>query len=97
MGLGLESRCGVCSGFWRWFKPPHYNFFKIPCQIHDYEYDLGVDRKKADIRLFQNMVEEVLKYYKGRKVTSQYWLISLSFMYYIVVRVMGEKYFNKQK
>lgn len=98
----VGNGCGACSGFWKWFRPPHYKFFHEPCNRHDELYELGgnfLDRLKADYVLLKDMIELVLIYYKGRKLLSKFWFILLCFTYFIGVRIFGYtqfKYNTKQ-
>ena len=92
--------CGACGGFWKWFKPPHYKFFKEQCNQHDKAYDIGgskLDRLNADKLLFRQMIELTLYHFGYRKVSSQYWYITLAFAYYLAVRVFGRSRFNFAK
>lgn len=100
MGFKSVNGCGACSGFWRWFKPPHYNFFKVQCNLHDREYDIGGterDRHIADINLMYNMQYHVNNYFKDRKPFSRRWYIMLCKIYYYGVRIFGKKQFNYGK
>ena len=78
MGLNDVNGCGACSGFWRWFKPPHYKFFEKECDLHDILYDIGgnyIDRKIADLKLLNDMLKNVNKYYYKRKILSKVWFL----------------------
>ena len=89
--------CGVCSGFWKFFKPPHHNFFKRQCDKHDILYTLGGDyrdRFKADLILFQEMYTHVRGYFYGRKPLSRLWFYILCVMYFLGVRLFGHTKFN---
>ena len=89
--------CGACSGFLRWLKPPHYEFFQKECVQHDVRYNIGgteQDRQQADFVLFQDMVGRSIDYFKGRKAGSQTWFIVLSYLYYKAVRLFGKSQFN---
>ena len=69
--------CGACSGFWKFFKPPHYKFFVDECNQHDIAYNIGgdeKDRKGADRKLFFDMVDKSVNYYRSRKTISLWWL-----------------------
>ncbi|WP_313214267.1 hypothetical protein [Soonwooa sp.] len=94
---GLTNGCGACGGFWRWFKPPHKNFFVKECNRHDEAYGIGgtpADRKKADCQLFFDMVDKSVSYYRGRKTLSLWWFVTLSFAYYYAVRCFGKRRFK---
>ena len=55
--------CGACSGWLKWIRPPHHEFFKTECALHDELYNMGgteKDRQKADFSLFQDMVAHSL-------------------------------------
>ena len=89
--------CGACSGWLRWIRPPHYEFFRTECTLHDELYNHGgseEDRAKADFRLYQDMVRRSLDYFHGRKAGSQTWFIVLSYLYYLAVRAFGKRQFN---
>lgn len=89
--------CGAMGGIFRFVKPPHHSFFRGECELHDMLYELGgtiEDRKRADIKLFQDMVTHSVSYFKGRSVSSQMWFIFLSFLYYIAVRLFASGRFN---
>ena len=94
---GLINGCGTCGGFWRWLKPPHKNFFKEACQKHDEAYDLGgnpADRIQADRRLFFDMIDKSVDYYRNRKTLSLWWFVTLSLAYYYAVRCFGKPRFK---
>lgn len=91
--------CGACSGFWRWLKPPHKNFFVKECNTHDEAYEIGgsaTDRKKADRKLFFDMIDKSVDYYRNRKTISLWWFVSLALAYYTAVRLFGKPRFNKR-
>ena len=98
VGLKATSNgCGACGGFWKWFKPPHHNFFKNQCEEHDNAYTIGgseSDRLIADKKLFKQMIYFTIEYFKDTKISSQYWYITLSYLYYIGVRIFGKSQFN---
>ena len=59
-------------------------------------YNLGgveADRKKADKRLFDNMIKHSVEYFKD-SATSLWWFVTLSLLYYFAVRVFGRNSFN---
>lgn len=88
--------CGAMSGLLRWFKPPHYKFFHTACILHDELYIIGgseEDRKRADVRLFRDMVRHSVEYF-GDRVSAQMWFLVLSYLYYIAVRLFGKSQFN---
>jgi len=92
-----EKACGAMDGWLSWLKPPHHEFFRTACILHDELYLLGGsedDRKRADIRLYQDMVRHSLEYFRGRKVCSQAWFLTLAFGYYVAVRLFGKGQFN---
>lgn len=93
-----SNGCGAMSGWLAWIKPPHHKFFRSACVLHDELYLLGgseEDRKKADIRLYRDMVKHSLDHYDGRgKVRSQAWFLTLCYLYYIAVRLFGRGQFN---
>ena len=41
MGSNTVNGCGACSGFWKWFKPPHSKFCEEEYNTHDRDNDLG--------------------------------------------------------
>lgn len=85
------------DGWLSWIRPPHHEFFKAACVLHDELYLLGgseADRKRADIRLYQDMVAHSVAYFKGRKVGAQVWFICLAYIYYKAVRWFGKSQFN---
>lgn len=86
------------DGWLAWLKPPHHEFFKNECILHDELYLLGgtdADRKRADVRLYQDMVRHSVDYYRGRdKVASQAWFLTLAYLYYIAVRLFAKGQFN---
>lgn len=89
--------CGAMDGWLRWLKPPHHEFFKTACILHDELYLLGGserERKQADIRLYQDMVRHSLDYFRGGRVGSQAWFLFLAYIYYIAVRLFGKSQFN---
>lgn len=88
--------CGACSGWLAWIKPPHHRFFEKECILHDELYNLGgteEDRKKADKRLFDKMVEHAISSFKDSE-SSMWWFITLAYCYYKAVRVFGKGQFN---
>lgn len=53
--------CNGCGGKGGLVRPPHGVFFVTSCNHHDYGYWKGgseVDRKRADIRLKERMMED---------------------------------------
>jgi len=89
--------CGACSGFWKWLKPPHLNFFKEECNTHDILYDIGgdkYDRKLADFLLMVEMQKKTNNYFKNRKPISRAWYNIICYFYYLAVRIFGKKRFN---
>ena len=95
-----SNGCGACNGFWKWLKPPHYNFFKTQCNIHDISYGTGgqeIDRHIADVKLKYNMKDWVKSYFENRKPISRYWYLFLCNCYYFAVRIFGKKSFNFTK
>lgn len=100
MGFNSVNGCGACKGFWKWFKPPHYKFFKTQCNQHDKAYNLGgirIDRKIADLILLKNMRIAVNEYFHNRKTFSRIWFLFLCNCYYLAVRIFGKKSFNFTK
>lgn len=88
------------DGWLSWIRPPHHQFFKTACILHDELYLLGgseEDRLRADKRLFDDMVRHSLSYFKGRSVSSQWWYITLAYIYYRAVRAFGKGQFNYMK
>lgn len=91
--------CGACRGFWSFIKPPHHKFFKSACVLHDEMYNFGGtenDRRKADKRLFDNMVKHSVEYFT-ESATSLWWFVTLSLLYYLAVRAFGKSSFNFKK
>jgi len=89
--------CGACGGFWKWFKPPHSNFFKDECNTHDSLYSIGgnsIDRYIADLLLLKYMLKKVSEYYYKRKPVSRYWFYVICTCYFIGVRLFGYSSFN---
>ena len=71
------------DGWLSWIRPPHHEFFKTACVLHDELYLLGGnedDRKRADVRLYQDMVRHSLDYFKGAKVGRQAWFLALAYI-----------------
>ena len=100
MGSNTVNGCGACSGFWKWFKPPHYKFFEKECDLHDILYDIGgnyIDRKIADLKLLNDMLKNVNKYYYKRKILSKVWFLFLCRLYYVGVRIFGFTQFNYER
>ena len=96
-GSIMTNGCGACSGFWKWLKPPHYNFFRVQCNIHDIMYNIGgtsKDRHIADVELLYNMKDWVNEYFKNRKPISRNWYLFLCNIYYLAVRFFGANQFN---
>lgn len=92
-----SNGCGAMSGMWRWLRPPHHEFFREACALHDWLYDHGgteADRLKADKRLYRDMVAHATEYFHDRKVGSQTWFIVLAYAYYKAVRWGGKSQFN---
>lgn len=97
MGFDEVNGCGACGGFWAWFKPPHHNFFKSECDLHDIAYDIGGnsrDRRIADIELLYNMKLKVNQYFANRKPLSRLWYLFLCNLYYLAVHFFGKSQFN---
>ena len=97
MGYRSVNGCGACGGFWKWFKPPHHNFFNRECDKHDILSTLGGDHKdryKADLILFQDMTKHVTEHFSGRKPISKLWFYILCVIYFIGVRIFGHTRFN---
>ena len=97
MSKDKDKGCGAMSGWLSWVRPPHHEFFKAACVLHDELYILGgtkADRLKADVRLYQDMVQHSQQYFHGRKVGSQAWFLLLAYIYYIAVRAFGGGQFN---
>lgn len=86
------------DGWLAWIKPPHHEFFKTACILHDELYLLGGsenDRKQADKRLYTDMVKHSIDYFSSRgKVSAQAWFLSLAYLYYLAVRIFGKGQFN---
>lgn len=92
--------CGTCGGFWKWFKPPHYNFFREECNTHDKLYSKGgiwTDRLKADITLLKDMYNKISSHFYKRKIISRYWYYILTLCYYVGVRIFGKPNFKYEK
>lgn len=88
--------CGAMSGWLRWFKPPHYKFFHTACILHDELYIIGgseEDRKRADVRLYRDMVKHSVEHF-GDRVSAQMWFLVLAYGYYLAVRIFGRTQFN---
>lgn len=97
MGFNTVNGCGACSGFWRWFKPPHYKFFNTACYLHNKHYEIGGTSKNrfiADYILLRLMLYTVKRHFKGRKALSKIWYILLCICYFIGVRFVGFTRFN---
>lgn len=93
----IVNSCGTCGGLFKFLKPPHNNFFNIPCETHDKYYDIGgnfIDRKIADLILYRDMIKLVKKYFYKRKPLSKLWYLILCRVYYIGVRLGGWLSFN---
>lgn len=79
-------------------KPPHHEFFRSACELYDVLYEHGGsehDRKRADARLYQDMVKHSTEYFKDRlMVGSQAWFLMLAYLYYLAVRAFGRPNFN---
>lgn len=89
--------CGAMTGVWAWLKPPHHEFFRGQCELHDMLYEIGgseAARLRADNKLFEDMVAHSVSYFKGRKVGAQVWFICLAYIYYKAVRWFGKSQFN---
>ncbi len=92
--------CGACQGFWKFIKPPHRNFFKDECNIHDVEYEIGgnsYDRKLADINLKYNMKLKIYRYFYRRKIISRIWYLIIANIYFFFLRLFGFSNFNYKK
>ncbi len=88
--------CGACSGWLSWIRPPHHRFFYKQCVLHDELYNVGgteEDRKRADLRLFRDMIQHSVLYFEDR-VSSQMWFLLLAYCYYKAVRLFGRSQFN---
>lgn len=87
--------CGCGSGILKYFKPPYARYFINCCNSHDAAYDIGgteENRKHADVWLFWRMVGNInIRYFSPFKAT---WLVLISLLYYISVRLFGRKFFN---
>ncbi|MFT4072826.1 MAG: hypothetical protein QM654_12995 [Dysgonamonadaceae bacterium] len=97
MKFDTVNGCGACSGWLSWIKPPHHKFFKNACILHDELYNLGgteEDRKKADKRLFSEMVKHSQEYFTDKSISSQWWFVTLAYGYYKAVRWFGKGQFN---
>lgn len=90
----MSNGCGCQTGILKYFKPPYAKYFYIPCCIHDDNYDLGGDRKKADQILFLGCMKTILKQETNPWKIS--WLTIVSLLYYIAVRIFGQFYFNNR-
>ena len=89
---GNTNGCGACKGFFKFIKPPHRHFFVDECNSHDISYNIGGtsrDRKKADKQLFFDMVYKSVDHFRDRKVTSMWWFVTIAFLYYLGVRLVG--------
>ena len=92
--------CGAMGGIFKFLKPPHHEFFRGECEVHDMLYEMGgtrEDRLKADIELFQSMVKRSVTYFKNRSVGSQMWFFTLSYVYYLAVRAFASNRFTYKK
>jgi len=90
-GCGVETWLGVT------FRPPHAKFFERECTLHDELYNIGgteADRLKADRRLHDGMVAHATSHFKGRKVVSEWWFLTLAMIYYYAIRLLGSRHFN---
>lgn len=100
-GKKRRRSCGACSGLLSWLRPPHDEFFERECALHDLLYEHGGgerERKRADVRLYEDMVRHSISYYKGRgKPHSQAWFLTLAYLYYLAVRAFGRSRFNYKK
>ena len=90
--------CGCGSGLLKYFRPPFAVLFKKECNAHDAAYDDGgceADRMHADRWLYKRMVRRItaseLSPYKTTGLTC------IALLYYVSVRLCGEKYFNYKK
>lgn len=86
----LTNGCGGKGG---WFRPPPY-VFTLDCNRHDLEYWIGgtrEDRKAADRRFYDRMVERIWKvaWYRWP------WLRGAAWRYHTAVRLFGDKYFHR--
>ena len=89
--------CGASGGFWKWFKPPHKNFFKSACIQHDIDYDNGgseLDRHISDIKLKYEMKKMIKNHFYKRKPISRIWYLIITQAYYYGVRLFGKNNFN---
>lgn len=85
------------DGWLSWIRPPHHEFFKTACILHDELYLKGgseEDRRKADKRLYDDMVRHSLAYFREHRVISQWWFLTLALVYYYAVRAFGKRQFN---
>lgn len=93
--------CGACSGWLSWLRPPHNEFFERECALHDILYEHGgteQDRRRADVRLYEDMVRHSIDYYRGRAMPhAQAWFLTLAYLYYLAVRAFGRSRFNYKK
>lgn len=92
--------CGACGGWLKWFRPPHYKFFEDECKLHDDLYDLGgteVERLEADRTFYFGLVRKSVGYFENRKVWALWWFVTLSYFYYLSVRVGARSRFNYHK
>jgi len=88
--------CGVRLGWLGVIKPPHHKFFNTQCELHDELYNLGgdeQDRKRADKRLFDDMLRHSIEYY-SESAFKQWRYVSIALAYYFAVRLFGRRYFN---
>lgn len=99
--MSKSNGCGAMTGWLRWVKPPHHEFFRSACELHDILYEHGGsedDRKRADARLYEDMVKHSIDYFSGRRmVGSQAWFLCLAYLYYRAVRWFGRPSFNYRR
>ncbi len=98
--MSSNRSCGACSGWISWIRPPHYNFFEEECKIHDALYDIGGDRSDrlmADQTLFRQMVRRSVGYFEEKSVLSLWWFVTLAYLYYLAVRILGRYRFKYLK
>lgn len=92
----MSNGCGCEKGLLKYFRPPYAAFFYVACCMHDDDYDRGgsaEDRKKADRRLFRNMMKLVMK--NNGSPWQVLWLTFIALLYYVSVRLFGRFYFKE--
>ena len=80
--MGKPNGCGP------WWLPDNFkgDYFKDACDIHDKDYEDGIDREKSDKRFYFLMLERI-KQEKDWKV--RYARKAQARFFYYVVRVFG--------